>query len=439
VTEILSDDAEVTDVTLTLTDTVPFGDPGWRMRRRRRRHLALALLAALLAILLAIGGVAYLMLADPGAGAPVPDGAGATEAAAKPGQVTLPVPPVEPVELLPVTPDDARAANAKVPFSTAPNPPARPLVLALAALDQQRAIDCLAAAAWYEAGDDAVGEQAVIQVVLNRARHPAFPKTLCGVVFQGSERTTGCQFSFSCDGSMARTPSQVAWLRARSLATAAVNGLVFRPVGYATHYHTDWVVPNWSSSVDKITAIHTHLFFRWRDGNGQPRAFTGVHPGTEPVIAKLARLSPAHSGDGAPLAVPTIALTPGLAAPLPTATMAPVDPGKLRGNALAASDASANLFVVRIKPDQPSGGLAIMALGLCRGTGEKACTVTAFLGEPGRVVADSAGRASWPDRPPDFYYFRDPSRGRETALWNCTALPRPKQTDCMPPGYHPAG
>ncbi|PCJ46186.1 MAG: DNA gyrase subunit A, partial [Gammaproteobacteria bacterium] len=40
------------------------------------------------------------------------------------------------------------------------------------------------------------------EVVLNRVGHKAFPNTVCSVVFQGAERVTGCQFSFTCDGSM---------------------------------------------------------------------------------------------------------------------------------------------------------------------------------------------------------------------------------------------
>jgi hypothetical protein len=80
--------------------------------------------------------------------------------------------------------------------------------------DRDRAIDCLAVAAWYEAGNDFDGQRSVIQVVLNRVAHPGFPKSVCGVVFQGSQRATGCQFTFTCDGSMARRhPSPAAMAR----------------------------------------------------------------------------------------------------------------------------------------------------------------------------------------------------------------------------------
>lgn len=204
------------------------------------------------------------------------------------------LPPVEPVTFVNLAPDDARSFNATVPFSTAPNPAARPFVLPGGQEDRDRATDCLAAAVWYEAGDDAIGEKAVAQVVLNRVRHPAFPKTVCGVVFEGSDRSTGCQFTFACDGAIARRPSDIGWQRARAIAAAALTGAVYKPVGYATHYHTDWVVPYWQSSLDKVTAVHTHLFFRWTGWWGTPPAFNRQVQAAEPVVAKMAALSDAH-------------------------------------------------------------------------------------------------------------------------------------------------
>ena len=74
--------------------------------------------------------------------------------------------------------------------------------------DRARALECLTAAIYYEAASESDdGQRAVAQVVLNRVRHPAFPGTVCGTVYQGSERA-GCQFSFACDGAMARAPSR---------------------------------------------------------------------------------------------------------------------------------------------------------------------------------------------------------------------------------------
>src|SRR5581483_7016511 len=106
-----------------------------------------------------------------------------------------------------LTPAQALALNAAITFSGAPNPPAAPFRLAAGAEDRQRALTCLTQAVYYEAGfQPLAGEEAVAQVVLNRLRHPAFPKTVCGVVYDGSQRPTGCQFTFTCDGSLAKTP-----------------------------------------------------------------------------------------------------------------------------------------------------------------------------------------------------------------------------------------
>jgi spore germination cell wall hydrolase CwlJ-like protein len=103
----------------------------------------------------------------------------------------------------------------------------------------------------------------VAQIVLNRTRHAAYPKTICGVVFQGSERSTGCQFTFTCDGSLNRAPSRVAWRRAAAIARAALGGHVVPEVGQATHYHATWMTPYWAPSLPKVATIGGHAFYRW--------------------------------------------------------------------------------------------------------------------------------------------------------------------------------
>ena len=89
-------------------------------------------------------------------------------------------------------------------------------------------------AIYYEAASQSdEGQAAVAQVVLNRLRNPLFPKSVCGVVFEGSKLNTGCQFSFTCDGSLARRPSPDAWNRAQTVAARALNGYVVKGVGEA--------------------------------------------------------------------------------------------------------------------------------------------------------------------------------------------------------------
>lgn len=192
--------------------------------------------------------------------------------------IARPAPPLPlPQAYKPLTAEDALAENEQLPFSTAPIERAPPLVVPLnvtAFAGRRSAMDCLTAAVYYEAAQESVtGKRGVAQVVLNRARHPAFPNSICGVVYQGSERRTGCQFTFTCDGSLARRPSRAGWDAARQVALAALSGYVEPSVGMATHYHADYVVPYWASSLAKLAKIDRHIFYRWAGGWGRRAAF----------------------------------------------------------------------------------------------------------------------------------------------------------------------
>jgi spore germination cell wall hydrolase CwlJ-like protein len=168
-------------------------------------------------------------------------------------------PPPKPPKL---TMEQARAVNASIPFAEGGLAAARPFHFSGTPAAREQAVQCLATAALYEAGGDERGRRAVIQVILNRVRLPGFPKTVCGVVYQGAALPTGCQFSFTCDGSRMRRPEHDGWPEARVAARRALDGYVFVAVGGATHYHADWVVPYWIGSLDKIARVSTHLFYR---------------------------------------------------------------------------------------------------------------------------------------------------------------------------------
>jgi hypothetical protein len=196
------------------------------------------------------------------------------------------------IRLQDLSPEAARIWNASNPVSPLPNPAARPFNLKTeGVMDEARAVDCMTAAIYYEAAyESAEGQRAVAQVVLNRMRHPAFPKTVCGVVFQGSERTTGCQFTFTCDGALARAPNPEIWDRARKIAVASLNGYVMKAVGNATHYHANYVAPYWSPSLVKVGSIGAHIFYRWTGGWGLPPAFGGRYAGGESKGIQIATL-----------------------------------------------------------------------------------------------------------------------------------------------------
>ena len=150
--------------------------------------------------------------------------------------------------------------------------------------DAARALECLTAAIYYEArSEGAEGARAVAQVVLNRVRDRAFPHSVCGVVYQGSHRSTGCQFSFTCDGSMNARRQWPAWDRARMVAAAALAGEVYAPVGSATHYHANYVTPWWASSLARVGQIGAHIFYRWRGSMENALTFRQQYAGVEPV------------------------------------------------------------------------------------------------------------------------------------------------------------
>jgi spore germination cell wall hydrolase CwlJ-like protein len=216
--------------------------------------------------------------------------AAAPQAAAQPVDTAEDVPVIR---LQDMTPDQARKWNASNPIAKGANPAARPFHLETeGVLDEARAVDCMTAAIYYEAGFESTdGQRAVAQVVLNRMRHPAFPKSVCGVVFQGADhKGGGCQFTFTCDGALAREPQPEAWARARKVAEAALNGYVMKKVGMATHYHAEYVAPYWSPTLVKLAVIGQHIFYRWTGSSGTPPAFGGHYAGGEMAGLKVATL-----------------------------------------------------------------------------------------------------------------------------------------------------
>ncbi len=129
---------------------------------------------------------------------------------------------------------------------------------------QDRQRRCLATAIYFEArGESEKGQIAVAQVVMNRVRSSLYPDTICGVVFQGQMRRTGCQFSFTCDGRSDFPKDKVQWRRANEIAKRMTEGESFlSDVGYSTHYHANYVAPRWRRDLNKVKKVGTHIFYR---------------------------------------------------------------------------------------------------------------------------------------------------------------------------------
>lgn len=236
------------------------------------KWVALTVLSVLfIALLGAFAGVSWQTLGGP------------QSSSSRAGRAIPAVPVLEPQLVKPLTAAQALAANDALPFASNGLERASSFGTGASQTDPlayKAALDCLTAAVYYEAaGEGEQGQRAVAQVVLNRVRHPAFPARVCDVVYQGSERRTGCQFTFTCDGSLTRRPSRDGWDRARKIAADALAGSVDTAVGMATHYHANWVVPYWAPRLDKIAAVGNHIFYRWPGLWGRRQAFTQHYAG----------------------------------------------------------------------------------------------------------------------------------------------------------------
>lgn len=325
-------------------------------------------------------------------------------------------------ELLPVSAQTAQEINASRPFVTTKNVRAAPFSHAMADADVERAVACLATAALYEAGGNLSDQSAVIQVVLNRVRHPAFPKTICGVVFQGSDRRTGCQFSFTCDGSMQRwRPSPNSWNGATGLARAMLNGHVDERVGLATHYHTNWVVPYWSASLDKVTSVRTHLFFRWRGYWGTRAAFVKRAAGREPAIPQLAAMFPSHA--------------PQLAGELEASEAETDSPSVLAEGmppqiGVTPSEPKRSSIVVRKLGLPAQAGAArwsVNALSVCSDL--PVCKVVGWsdpAAEPSEITRTTVSAS-----PPDLVFVKVSRNRQQQAYWDCSKWPRVSGSQCL--------
>lgn len=222
----------------------------------------------------------------------------------------------------------------------------------LTPLDSYRALNCLTSAIYYEAGNEPEdGQRAVAQVVLNRARNARWPASVCGVVYEGSERADyRCQFTFSCDGSMTRMPAAAAWARARRVAQEALSGRVYAPVGLATHYHTLAVHPLWADSLSPVAVIGAHIFYRRPGFDGSLAAFQRVYPGRELVSGPARTDWPVRAAQPVEMMAAGMIATP---APSIAATAAPPADGPAATASLPPRDA---LPQSTIRPEYRNSG-----------------------------------------------------------------------------------
>ncbi|QYJ06517.1 cell wall hydrolase [Qipengyuania flava] len=317
---------------------------------------------------------------------------------------------------------DAQARNAAVGFASVGPGTARPFAFRGSSDDRARARDCLALAGMAEAGGGEADQRAVMQVILNRVRHPAFADTVCGVVFEGSQRPTGCQFSFTCDGSLARRYSDAAWRTARARADAMLDGATEASVGNATHFHADYVYPWWSDELDKVAKVGPHIFFRWRGFWGSRNALSARYGGGEPDPLRL-RQSALATAATSPL--PTL-LQSGesvrsITTPKPSAPPA--------GTAPVRSSPGAGVHFVLVSPGDSPAALVEQARSLCAGGGY--CRVQGWSAQgdiPSSLPLSSEAR-----RTLRFSFATEGTGAPEAVFLDCRVFPAPSVGTCLPP------
>jgi spore germination cell wall hydrolase CwlJ-like protein len=150
---------------------------------------------------------------------------------------------------------------------------------------------CLAQAMYYESRNEPLaGQLAVAEVISNRVRDHRYPDSVCGVVFQGATRTTGCQFTFTCDGALGRKPKGTAWEQAQEIAAHVLMNLAEDRTGGATHYHATYVDPVWSAGLIKTDKIGLHIFYRFPRGSewAAVRSASASRSAKAPVVTAAA-------------------------------------------------------------------------------------------------------------------------------------------------------
>ena len=185
----------------------------------------------------------------------------------------------------------ALASEAAEPFAASRDPAAR-----------ERALECLTQAVYYEArseSDD--GQRAVAQVVLNRVRHPAYPNSVCGVVYQGSERAPAASSASPATDRWTRGIEPYAWDRARRIAEAALAGASTGRSGSPPIITPPRSSPYWAPSLVPQTVVGAHIFYRRPGGSGtsgrvQPGPRRGrARRGGRPCAAAAPRAARARS------------------------------------------------------------------------------------------------------------------------------------------------
>lgn len=176
----------------------------------------------------------------------------------------------------------AKRAPIRLPVAMALRAAQKPAAVedALVAINRLAERTCLATAIYYEArGETVSGQKAVAMVIFNRSRSPAYPPSICGVVFQNARWRNRCQFSFACTGISLVPKNAEAWQLAFRIAKARYscapecnNYTLVDKTNYlavdATHYYANYVSPKWAEQMHRHGQIGRHIFLSPRSADG---------------------------------------------------------------------------------------------------------------------------------------------------------------------------
>ena len=132
------------------------------------------------------------------------------------------------------------------------------------------ALICLALNIYFEArGEpDVFAMAAPAHVVLNRVKDNRYPNDICAVVkqsktYRGNPIRNQCQISWYCDGRSDRPLDRNAFEFSVFIASLVLTGRIEDVTHGATHYHADYVNPQWAIVKTLTAKIGSHLFYRW--------------------------------------------------------------------------------------------------------------------------------------------------------------------------------
>ncbi len=128
----------------------------------------------------------------------------------------------------------------------------------------ERNIEWSARIAWGEArGEPDGGMQAVINVMVNRARDPRYPNSLAAVARQRWQFTAFNENDPNRTKLEAVAETDPEFQRAKRLALYAELGILWDITDGATHYHSDAIGrPTYLNEADVTATIGRHVFYR---------------------------------------------------------------------------------------------------------------------------------------------------------------------------------